>query len=198
MSDHPLSPIPAADADIAYATLISAYRDDPVHRWLYPDDDTYRSTLPTLIEAVGGASFGMSTAWRLGDSAVALWVPPGVQPDAERIGQVLLETVSVEKHPETFSTLEQTDAARPDYPHWYLPFFGVHSSKQGTGLGTQLLTASLEYIDLGGSPAYLLAPNPRNIPFFERHGFVLTGEAQEGDAPALFVMKREGRQSQPS
>jgi GNAT superfamily N-acetyltransferase len=193
MSDHPLSQIPAV---AAYPTLVSAYRNDPVHRWLYPDDDTYAEKLPVLIDAVGGAAFEMSTAWRLeDDDAVALWVPPGVEPDAELIGTVLLETVPVDKHPEMFSTLEQTDAVRPDYPHWYLPFFGVESSRQGQGLGTRLLTAGLEYVDLGGLPAYLLASNPRNIPFFERFGFVHTGDAQQGSAPALAVMMREGRKS---
>jgi GNAT superfamily N-acetyltransferase len=92
-----------------------------------------------------------------------------------------------------FGTLEQTDAVRPTYPHWYLPFFGVEESKQGNGLGSGLLSACLDYIDLGGLPAYLLAPNPRNVPFLERFGFVLKGEAQEGSAPALAVMIREGR-----
>lgn len=193
MSDHPLSQIPAAQA---YPTLISAYRNDPVHRWLYPDDDTYAREMPGLMSAVAGAAFEMSTAWRLeDDSAVALWVPPGVEPDAERIGTVLLESTDVDKHPETFGTLEQTDAVRPEYPHWYLPFLGVENSRQGRGLGSRLLTASLEYVDLGGLPAYLLASNPRNVPFFERFGFVRTGEAQQGSAPALAVMIRAGRNS---
>ena len=136
----------------------------------------------------------MSTAWRLeADGAVALWVPPGIQPDAERIGTVLLETIAPEKQPETFNTLEQSDAARPTYPHWYLPYFGVESSRQGRGIGTRLLLACLEYVDLGGLPAYLLASNPRNVPYFERFGFVHTGDAQSGHAPALAVMVREGR-----
>lgn len=27
-------------------------------------------------------------------------------------------------------------------------------------------------------PAYLDSPNPRNVSFYERHGFVVTGEAR--------------------
>jgi GNAT superfamily N-acetyltransferase len=193
MSGQLLSRIPAADADGAHATLVSAYRADPVHRWLYPDDDSYTTNLPRLIDAVGGSAFEMSTAWRLDDGAAALWVPPGVQPDAERIGTVLFETVPVDKHPEMFGTLEQTDEVRPEYPHWYLPFFGVESAKQNQGIGSRLMTACLEYIDIGGLPCYLLAPNPRNIPYLEGFGFSLEGEAQQGSAPALAVMIREGR-----
>jgi ribosomal protein S18 acetylase RimI-like enzyme len=196
MSDHPLSPISAADADFAYATLTSAYRDDPVHRWLYPDDDSYAGNLPVLIAAIADSAFETSTAWhRDDDRAVALWVPPGVQPDAERIGTVLLETVAVDKHPEVFGTLEQTDAARPQHPHWYLPWIGVESSQQGNGLGGRLLAACLDYIDIGGLSAYLLATSPRNVAFFERYGFVVQSRAQDGTAPGLAVMFREGRHS---
>jgi GNAT superfamily N-acetyltransferase len=194
MSDNPRSRIPADKASLAYATLTSAYRADPVHRWLYPDDDSYTAKLPQLIAAIAESAFESGTAWRLEDEdAVALWVAPGAEPDAERIGRVLFETVPVEKHPEMFGTLEQTDAARPPYPHWYLPFFGVENSKQGQGLGSRLLAASLDYIDVGGLPAYLLAPNPRNVAFLERYGFVVQSQAQEGTAPALTVMVREGR-----
>ena len=75
MSDHPLSQISAVDA---FPTLVSAYRNDPVHRWLYPDGESYPEKMSALMAAVGGASFEMSTAWRLEDAdAVALWVPPG-------------------------------------------------------------------------------------------------------------------------
>ena len=196
MSDHPLSPVPAAHADLAYATLTSAYRDDPVHRWLYPDDDTYAEKLPLLIAAIADSAFETSTAWRLDDDpAVALWVPPGTLPDAERIGKVLLETVPVAKHSDVFGTLELTDGARPQEPHWYLPWLGVESSEQGKGLGGRLLTACLDYIDVGGLSAYLLATSPRNIAFFEPYGFTLKSRAQRGSAPALAVMVREGRHS---
>jgi GNAT superfamily N-acetyltransferase len=196
MSDHTLSRIPAADAGVAYATLTSAYSADPVHRWLYPDDDSYTEDFPLLVAAIADSTFETSTAWRLDDdSAVALWVPPGPRPDAERIGRVLLETVPEEKHLEVFGTLELTDAARPTYPHWYLPWLGVESAEQGKGLGTALLTAALDYIDIGGLAAYVLATSPRNVGFFERFGFVVRSRAQDGSAPPLTVMVREGHHS---
>ncbi len=196
MSDHPLSPISAADAGLAYTTLTSAYGADPVHRWLYPHDDSYAENFPLLVASIADSAFETSTAWSLGDDgAVALWVPPGPLPDAERIGRVLLETVPEEKHSEVFGTLELTDAARPPYPHWYLPWLGVEVAKQGKGFGTALLTASLDYIDVGGLAAYVLATSPRNVEFFERFGFVVQSRAQQGSAPPLTVMIREGRHS---
>jgi GNAT superfamily N-acetyltransferase len=196
MSDHPLSPISTADAGLAYATLTSAYGADPVHRWLYRDDDSYAENFPLLVAAIADSAFETSTAWSLGgDDAIALWVPPGPQPDAERIGRVLLGTVPEEKHSEVFGTLELTDAARPPYPHWYLPWLGVEVAQQGKGFGTALLAASLDYIDVGGLAAYVLATSPRNVAFFERFGFVVQSQAQQGSAPPLTVMVREGHHS---
>jgi ribosomal protein S18 acetylase RimI-like enzyme len=196
MSDHPLSPIPAADAALAYATLVSAYSDDPVYRWLYPDDSSYPDSFPLLVAALADGTFETSTAWQCeGDRAVALWVPPGVRPDAERIGRVLVETVPAEKHPDVFATLEITDAARPQQPHWYLSWLGVETSEQGKGLGSRLLVACLDYIDIGGLAAYLLATSPRNVAFFERYGFVVQKRVQQGEAPAFTVMVRAGRHS---
>lgn len=193
MSDHPLSPIPAVDAGLAYATLTSAYRDDPVYRWLYPDDATYPHAFPLLVAALAESTFETSTAWQCeGDRAVALWVPPGEHPDAERIGKVLFETVAVEKHPDVFETLEITDAARPPQPHWYLAWLGVESSEQRKGLGSRLLGACLDYIDIGGLSAYVLATSPRNVAIFERYGFVVQNRVQRGDAPAFTVMVRAG------
>ncbi len=196
MSDRPLSPIPVAEADRAYVTLISAYREDPVNRWLYPDDVSYGENFPLMVAATADSAFATGTAWRLdSESAVALWIPPGSRMDAERFGRVLLETVPAEKHADLFDTLEFADAAHPPYPHWYLPWLGVAEGEQCTGLGTKLLGASLDYIDVGGLPAYLFGTSPRNIAFFERFGFVVQGEVQRGIVPALTAMVREGDHS---
>lgn len=194
MSDRPLSPIGAIDAPRAYATLLSAFVEDPVERWLLPEDGAYAGGFPAFLAALGDSSLASGTAWEIEDfSAVIFWLPPGVQPDAERIGRALIETVAPEKHADVFAVLEQLDDAHPDFPHWYLPWLGVASEKQNRGLGSQLLAQSLAYVDLGGLPAYLETPNPRNIPFYERQGFTVIGHAQSGECPPLACMLREGQ-----
>jgi len=199
MSDHPLSPITRADSGRACETLTSAFAADPVERWLIPDDRQYTSNFPLFVAALGDSSMETSTAWQLDDfAAVAMWLPPGSEPDAERIGRVLIETVAPEKHAEMFSVLEQMDEAHPRYAHWYLPWLGVHADKQDRGLGGALLAASLEYVDLGGLPAYLETPNPRTIGFYERHGFVVAGGTESPHCPRLTFMRREGRASRPT
>jgi GNAT superfamily N-acetyltransferase len=194
MSDHPLSPVSVDDADRAIATLVSAFADDPVERWLLPDDEAYAERFPAFIAALGDGSIATRSAWQIDDfAAVAMWLPPGSEPDAERIGAALRSTIPEQKHAEMFAVLEQMDAAHPRYAHWYLPWLGVRADKQNRGLGGDLLAACLEYVDLGALPAYLETPNPRNIPFYERYGFVVTGRTESPNCPPLTFMRRERR-----
>jgi GNAT superfamily N-acetyltransferase len=173
------------------ATLESAFRADPVERWLYPTDQEYGQHFPVFLAAFGGLAFELGTAWQLDDcSAVALWLPPKVEPDGEAITTVLLETVDTAKHADTISALEQMAAAHPSYPHWYLPWFGVHAPMQGRGLGSTLMTACLATVDAAGLPAYLETPNPSTIPFYQRHGFEVTGGTRAGECPPITFMLR--------
>jgi GNAT superfamily N-acetyltransferase len=194
MSDHALSPITPDAAARAYSTISSAFVADPVERWLLPEDADYANDFPTFIAALGESAMETRTAWQLDDfAAVAMWLPPGTEPDAERIGAVLIATVAEEKHAEMIAILEQMDAAHPKYSHWYLPWLGVRADRQNRGLGGRLLAASLAYVDLGGLPAYLETPNPRNIPFYERHGFAVTGVTSSMTCPPITFMSRAGR-----
>src|SRR5262249_61768701 len=59
-------------------------------------------------------------------------------------------------------------------PHYYLGVLGVDPSCQGRGLGSTLITAGLELADRAGVGAYLETSNPRNLPFYRRHGFQVT------------------------
>jgi ribosomal protein S18 acetylase RimI-like enzyme len=188
-----MSPIALSDADRAYATLAAALVTDQFERWLYPEDDDYAEHFPAFIAAIGERSFSMGSAWQVNDfGAVALSLPPGTESDAERIGSVLRETVVVDKHADMFAVLERMDAAHPHFPHWYLPLIAVNPNRRGEGLGDQLMTAYLAHADLNGIPVYVDTSNPDTIPFYERHGFVVTGDAQVGSCPPLTFLLRDG------
>jgi len=55
-----------SERDRAIRTLVSAFEDDPVERWLYPDGAEYRAYFPAFIAAFGSAAFRDQTVWRLG------------------------------------------------------------------------------------------------------------------------------------
>jgi ribosomal protein S18 acetylase RimI-like enzyme len=194
MSEFPFSLVRDAEQARAVATLVSAFANDPVERWLWPVDDDYTTHFAELVVAMGGSAFETETAWQLGDSsAVALWFAPGVEADGDRIVGVLTETTAPEKHDDTMVVLEAMDAAHPRFPHWYLPWFGVDATAQGRGVGSQLMTKCLEVVDASQLPAYLETPNPRNISFYERHGFEVTGDVHAGDCPPITFMLRAAR-----
>jgi GNAT superfamily N-acetyltransferase len=175
----------------AWDTLVAAFAADPVERWLYPEAHQYVTHFPAFLSAFGGKAFAEGTVWRLGAfSGVALWLPPHLGLDGDAILAVLTDTVLPEKHEDTFAVLGQMDDAHPKFPHWYLPWFGVDPAVQGRGLGGELMEHCLRVVDKDHLPAYLDSPNPRNISFYERHGFVVTGEAQAGACPPLISMQR--------
>ena len=194
MGDRSFASVPQVQQHLTYRTLVSAFTDDPVERWLYPELPDYLTHFPRFLEAFGGRAFDEQTVWRLGEySAVALWLPPGAEPDGDAIISVLTETVSPDKHDDTFAVIEQIDAAHPTYPHWYLPWFGVDSVLQGRGLGGELMEHCLEIVDASHVPAYLETPNPRTLTFYDRHGFEVTGAAQAGKCPPITFMVRAAR-----
>jgi ribosomal protein S18 acetylase RimI-like enzyme len=194
MSARPFGPVSESDAVKALGTLVLAFAADPVERWMFPEAQHYLTAFPAFLAAFGGSAFAEGTVWSLDSlSAVALWLPPGKNPDGDAIVALLKETLAPEKLEDAFAVLEQMDEAHPTFPHWYLPWFGVDPGLQGQGLGSELMTHCLRRVDEDQLPVYLETPNPRNITFYERHGFDVTGVAQAGAFPPVTFMLRPAR-----
>jgi ribosomal protein S18 acetylase RimI-like enzyme len=194
MSSPSAEPVGASEQSKALAALVSAFIIDPVMRWLFPTSEAYLTHFPVFAAAFGGKAFATETAWRLGEfSAVAFWLPPGAEPDEDTVVAVLSESLSPSKQGESFAVLEQMEVAHPKYAHWYLPWLGVDSAVQGRGLGTQLMNPCLATVDEDHLPAFLETPNPRNISFYERHGFEVTAVSQAGTCPPVTSMLRAAR-----
>jgi len=184
----------AGEDQQAVDVLVTAFTADPVIRWMYPDANGYLTHFPAFLRAFGGTAFLSGTVWRLGEfRAVALWFPPGVEPDGDAVLAEIKESVAAHKQSDLLAVLDQMDAAHPRYPHWYLPWFGVDGGQQGKGLGGELMRNCLEFVDRDRLPAYLESPNPRNLPFYERHGFEITGTSQAGACPPVYSMLRSVR-----
>jgi ribosomal protein S18 acetylase RimI-like enzyme len=182
------------DREEVISTLVLAFVDDPVERWLFPDPEQYSRHFPEFVAAFASEAFERRTVWTLGDlSAVAAWLPPGAQPDGDAIVAILSRSVSPTQHADMFSVLDQMDEGHPAFPHWYLPWLGVRPTMQGAGLGGQLLKHCLTKVDADHVPAFLETPNPRTVSFYERHGFKVTAVAQAGACPPITLMLRASR-----
>ncbi len=177
----------------AVDVIVSAFADDPFVRNLYPDDESYARHFPKAVVAFGGLALDAGTVWRIGDfDGVAFWYSPDLSPDDAIIEHLRL-TVRAERLDDVLKTFDQLEHAHPTYRHWYLPWLGVHASKQGRGIGGDLLRSCLAIVDADHLPAYLENTNPQNQSFYERHGFVIQRESQAGAAPPIFSMLRESR-----
>jgi GNAT superfamily N-acetyltransferase len=93
-----------------------------------------------------------------------------------------------------WSILGAMEKVHPREPHYYLETLGTRRSAQGKGIGSAVMEGMIERCDREGVPAYLESSNPRNIPFYARHGFVVRDPVPlPAGAPELTPMWREPR-----
>jgi ribosomal protein S18 acetylase RimI-like enzyme len=186
--------IDEASADAAFAVIVCAFINDPAARWSWPRSDDFLRNMPLAAEAFGGKSFALGTADAIDDFAgVALWLPPGVKADEEALGALFERTAPASIQQDLAGVFEQMGNFHPHEPHWYLPLIGVDPSRQGQRLGDKLMARALARCDADRMPAYLESSNPRNLGFYERHGFESLGNIQVGSSPTIVPMLRKPR-----
>lgn len=198
MSSAPSSPpvvsLDPASAEDAFATIILGFAEDPATRWSWPHPAEYLRNMPLLARAFGSKAFELQTADAIdGTAGVALWLPPGVGPDEEGLGALVERTFRASIRSDAMVVFEQMAGFHPQEPHWYLPLIAVDPARQGEGIGNRLMTHAVARCDADGAPAYLESSNPRNIPFYQRHGFEILGQIQAGSSPTIVPMLRRPR-----
>jgi GNAT superfamily N-acetyltransferase len=193
--NHEIRTATVDDAEATAAVLADAFYDDPIFRWLFPDD----SARPRLAQGMF-TMLGRHTFLPLGESltgveCAAYWEPPGAPPNDDFWVEHGAEFAEVlEGQVERLGPLGEAMAAHhPSEDCWYLAMLGVRPAAQGRGLGGVMLARKLEQIDAAGQPAYLEASTPRNRVLYERHGFELVEEFSAEGGPPMFAMWRDPR-----
>lgn len=184
-----------ADEAKAIATVALAFASDPMMRWSFSDAALYFNIAEDFIRAFGGNAFAHGTADATADfAAVALWLPPHVEPD---VGAMMEIFGKIERTPEQEKDgdgiFQQMEHFHPKDPHWYLPLIGADPVHQGKGAGAALMAHAMKRCDESGLPAYLESSTPANVPFYERFGFKVMGKIQQGSSPPLTPMLRNAR-----
>jgi ribosomal protein S18 acetylase RimI-like enzyme len=171
-----------------------AFVADPATRWVWPDPQKYLSHFSTFAKAIGGKAFAYGCAHYVGNySGAALWLPPDVHPDVDQLIALLQSSGSDEAKKDSPGVFEKMSSYHPNEPHWYLPLLGVDPLHHGKGLGSALMQHAIVTCDLDKISAYLESSNPKNVPFYERHGFELLGTIQVNTSPPIFPMLRKPR-----
>jgi len=175
----------------AISSIVLGFAADPMTRWVWPDSSEYLRVMPRFARAFGGRAFEHGCADIIeGARAAALWLPPGVEPDDAEMDAVMAGALRLEIADDIEVLLEGMAAHHPREPHWYLPLIAADPNWIGQGLGALLMKHALRRCDEQGVAAYLESSNPRNISFYERHGFQIIGRIQSGSSPVLTPMLR--------
>lgn len=188
-----------ADADIVSQTLADAFADDPVVTWLLPRTMSRRDWRVRRLWTLTAHSYLRQDkpVYLTADGhGAALWAPPGtwVPPLSEQLRDLPRMLPVFGRNVVQASKLQsQMVTAHPKRPaHWYLYAIGTRVESQGRGLGSALLREVLDKVDEAGEPAYLESSNIRNVPLYERHGFVVLDELTiTGGGPTLWRMWRD-------
>jgi GNAT superfamily N-acetyltransferase len=189
----------AVPADVPALTrmLVHAYMDDPVAVWICKSNRLRARVLETLYSARLQKLLTEQGVWTNSDrSSAAVWVPPAAEQPSVRPSSALLRCLLdprlLARLPLLaygFSGMQRAHPRSP--PHWYLSLLGTNPDTQGHGYGSAVLEPALERCDRDGVGAYLESSKPRNLDFYARFGFRVTGELQLPYGPKMWPMWRE-------
>jgi len=188
----------ASDMPVLARTYARAFVDDPVIRWLIPDDAEYALIGERFFAAFAARFLAQECLWCTDDGvAVAGWNLPG-RPAVE------VDDPDPIDHPdwrvERFVAIgELLGANTPPEPHWHLNLLGTHPDWQRRGLGGTLMAEVFVVADETGLPCYLETETPENVAYYRRHGFVVRTEWElavpGSDGPHMWGMVRPPRGS---
>ncbi len=192
MNERAIVPVAAGAQRRCVGTLIAAFADDPVARWLFPEPGQYLDHFPRLVGAFAEPALEAGTAFQVdGFAGAAVWLAPGQEPDEDALAEAIGQGVSAERQAAVLELLGRMAEAHPKEAHWYLPLIGVEPAYQGRGYGSALLSQVSKVCDREGLPAYLEATSPANVALYRRHGFRPLGLIQAQGSPPLVSMERE-------
>ena len=206
MNDPPVRIRRATSADVPAlaAMLARAFLDDPVASWAWRPDRPRLAALERFHGVRLRQLLVGEEVWTTDElTCAALWAPPG------RWHSTLRETAELVPsflHPRLFARMpmvalgwEKLERAHPRTPqHVYLALLGTEPEAQGRGLGSAVLAPVLQQCDSDGVGAYLESSKERNIDFYARHGFRVTGEIHLLRGPTMWKMWRDPAGGEPA
>jgi ribosomal protein S18 acetylase RimI-like enzyme len=188
------------DASVAGAVLGRAFTTDPVFGWLLAGRGGLERRLTYVFGAFAAAALRKPNPQVLvtpDRTAASIWLPPhgwrAPVSELVRYGPQLVRAFG-SRVPRALGLLSLVEKHHPAEPHWYLEAIGTVPEARGRGIGPTVLTPVLDRCDDERVPAYLESSNPRNIPFYERHGFVaMPLFALPAGCPVITPMWRDPR-----
>lgn len=182
--------------------LARAFHDDPLFKWVLPDESKRARVLPWFMGTGTryGHMYGEINTTEGKVEGAAVWLPPeNFQLTPLRMMRAGMVFAPLKLGPAAFGRfmstvnhfehLHKRDVAPR---HWYLMILGVDPPRQGQGVGGILIQPVLARADAERLPCYLETVKESNVPFYHKHGFdvVVEGDIPKG-GPHFWTMKRE-------
>jgi hypothetical protein len=182
----PVAPLDRSMLDAANDTLVTAFVDDSLVEWVFPDPTTRVRRLHRLnrVPLEYGLRYGYT---RQSDDGrcVAVWIPPEQPMSPWRMVRSGMLAVPMRtglgplaRFGGAGGVMDKIHKRHMIGPHWELLISGA---------------------DEAGLPCYLNTNTPANLPFYERLGFTVLEEAKLGkDGPTAWAMRRDATQGTPA
>lgn len=201
-----MGPLPAAtrirqagadDVDAVAGALGAAFVGDPWIAWIVAADrhqDRITALQVSLLTAVGIPHGEVWLAEQEGAVAGgALWLRADHPVPALAWAQVAATEASLmgDGHSRAGPAAAATRHLRPVTPHHLLATLGVVAAARRRGIGSALLAPVLAEADAEGVDAYLETSTERNLRFYARLGFEVSGHVSvPGGGPPVWGMTR--------
>ena len=181
--------------------LARAFQDDPLFRYVIPQEGRRAETLSWLFGRVVRYALLYGQVYTTPAVAgIVCWLPPGqTELTLGRVFRTGLQSIvcrfglaAYSRYSNNQRYLNRTHKRCAPEHHWYLWAIGVDPSSQGKGLGGELIGPVLASADATGTPCYLETHNERNVRFYEKLGFRVVSEGSVPmGGPRVWAMLRE-------
>lgn len=193
-----IRPVLRDDRQTLSAVLARAFQQDPVMRWIVPDDEDYQRIAEPYFQLILNQSLSTGECYTNDDqSAVALWVGPNEVPNllgqltgTARVLWLLRGNVNRAYH------LQQLMSSyRPKRDFLHLTYLATHPEYQGGGIGASLIKPMLERARSLSLPVYLECSNQENLGFYRQFGFRLIDNISFKGGPTIWPMTLDATNS---
>jgi ribosomal protein S18 acetylase RimI-like enzyme len=172
--------------EAAAQTLAEAFADDALLEIVAPDPAKRAKHAAWFMGVPVRYAVRHGRVWANDDvSAVAAWAnPDGGSMSAGRMLRAGMWALPLKLGLTGMNRFSAAMAATQRFheqvggPHWYLITVGTRRSRQGQGLGGQLLELGTSQADAASLPCYLETATESNIAFYAKRGFEVIGQAE--------------------
>ncbi len=202
---QPVVSLPASQLELAADLAARAFMEDPGMAYAFRAAGRREARLRELLASVVryGLRYGEVYTTSGAPRGVAVWAPPPGRASVSypRMARAGMLRPALRCRPDELLRLlflsgraSLLDVASHHTPHWYLWLLAVDPDHQGMGVGGSLLAPVLRRADSQGLPCALETMTPRNVEFYRRRGFRVSGYGRlPSGGPEIWTMWRDPR-----